>query len=99
MAILKSKFEIGLAGLCQGARGLEFRKELYAALFAESAKNILAVTVTFVNGGSGRAGGFGNGAHSKGFFAASGAQTAGGFQDALFEFGICLSGQRLHSED
>ncbi len=97
--MLEGKFEIGLAGLRQGAGAAQRSEEFYASLDAESAKNSVTVTITFVDGGGGGAGGLGDGAHGKGFFAAPGAQPAGGFQDALFELRICLSGQRLHSGD
>ena len=92
VAMLEGKFEIGLAGLRQGAGPAKRGEKLYASLKTQRPKNIFPVTITFVDRRRGGASGLGHGAHGERFFPASGAQSAGGFQDALFELWIWLSG-------
>ena len=97
VAMLEGKFEISLASLRQSAGVAKGSEKFGAGLETQSAKNIVAIAIPLVNGGSGGAGGFGDGAHGEGLFSTPGPQPAGGFQDALFELGIGLSGQRLDS--
>lgn len=97
MTMLQGKLEIGLAGLRKASGSAERSEKFPASLKAQRANDIVAITVTLVKGGSGGAGGFGDGAHGEGLFSAPGAQPARRFQDALFKLRICLSGQRLDS--
>jgi hypothetical protein len=95
--VLEGKFEISLASLRHRAGLSKGGKKLGAGLETQSAENIVAIAIALVNRGCGGAGSLGDGAHGQGFFSALGPQAAGRFQDALFELGIGLSGQRLDS--
>ena len=74
MTVLKGKLEIVLAHLGQSARAAKTSEELMARLDAQRTKNVVTIAVALINRGSGSAGGFGDGAHGKGFFSAPGAQ-------------------------
>ncbi len=85
VAVLKGKFEISLASLRHRARLSKGGKKLGPGLETQSAENIVAIAIPFIERGSGGAGGFGNASHGQGLFATLRPQSAGSFQDALFE--------------
>jgi hypothetical protein len=91
--MLQGILQISLARLGEGSGASEGGKEFDAGLDTQGPEDIVSVVITLVNGGSGGAGCFGNAAHRERSFAAPGPQAAGGIKDALFELGICLSGQ------
>src|SRR5712671_3072392 len=91
--MLQGIFEIALASLGEGAGASQRGEEFDAGLDAHSAKNIAAVPITLVNGGSGGSRSFGHAAHCERLFTAPRPQPASGIQYALLEFRICLSGQ------
>ena len=93
VGMLEGKLEIAFAGLSDGSGTAESGKEIDAGLDADRAENVVAVTVSLVEGRSGGAGRPGDAAHGEGCFAAPGPKPAGGVKDALFELGISLPGQ------
>jgi hypothetical protein len=94
VGMIEGVIEIALADLGERPGTAQSGEEFDAGLGAQSAENIVAVVVTLIEGRGSGAGRLGDAAHGEGFFAASGPEPAGGVKDALFEFRICLSGQR-----
>ena len=93
VAVMEREFEVALDGLAQGAGAAERGEKFGAGLQAQGFQNVVAVAVAFVDRRSGGAGGFGDGTHGEGLFAAAGPQARGRVENALFQAGIGLTGQ------
>jgi hypothetical protein len=94
VAMIEGKLEVALASLGQGAGAAQGGEEFDPGLDADGAKDVVAVLVTLLDRRRSGASCFGDAAHGERLFASPRPEPAGGVQDALFEFGICMSGQR-----
>src|SRR5579863_6145380 len=93
VTVAEGEVEVAMDRVAQGAGAAERGEKIFSGLQAESLQDVVAVTVTLVHRGGGRAGRFGHGTHGQRFFAAAGPQTRSGGKDALFQFGIGMTGQ------
>jgi hypothetical protein len=93
VTLFEGEGELPLDRLAEGAGAAERGEEVSSGLQAQRFQDVVAVTIAFVDCGRGGSGGFGDGAHGEGFFAAAGPQARGGVEDALFQIRVGMTGQ------